>query len=228
MELLLDLAAGFFASYLICSLSESFFHDRVYHAGPRARRAFKRFGAWGRVFTRAWFYHHVVHHHLTYRTNHVTQFTSREEQTRLDERLTQKGRGYIIKMAYGARVGPGVDDWLYYVLPALPPLGVLCVLGGPAVTLGALLPLIIWPCLAHFIHPYLHMDYATALKTARWPVRLFLRTRVFRFIAAHHWLHHTYEDCNFNLLLGGDVLLGVQRLPSADDLKQMQAIGMRP
>ena len=220
--------AGFAVSYLICSVSECLFHNWVYHSDRRARRVFARLGPLGAPLTRAWFYHHVVHHHLTFRRDHVTQFENSAEQARLDARLRQRGRGYVIEMSYGARIGTDLVDVLYYVAPALPFLIVACVIGGGAFTLGALVPLILWPSLAQCVHPYLHMPRETALAEASGPMRAFLRSRYFRALAAHHWLHHRYEDCNFNLLLGGDMLCGVQRWPSAEDRAEMRRIGLAP
>jgi hypothetical protein len=52
-------------------------------------------------------------------------------------------------------------------------------------------------------------------------------TRYFRFIARHHWIHHQYPDYNFNLLPGGDFLLGRHRQPVPADLQDMAVAGLR-
>ena len=98
--------------------------------------------------------------------------------------------------------------------------------GGPAFTLGALLPFVLWPALAQFIHPYLHMSVVEVEAIAPPFIRWFSRTRYFRFLAIHHWIHHRYEHCNYNLLLGGDWLLGVVREPSDEDLSEIAKLGM--
>jgi hypothetical protein len=80
--------------------------------------------------------------------------------------------------------------------------------------------------LAQFVHPHLHRNHREVMDDPRaWP-RFMARTRYFRHLAQHHWLHHNYPNCNYNLLLGGDWLLGVHRRADADDLVAMQSIGL--
>ena len=67
---------------------------------------------------------------------------------------------------------------------------------------------------------------AKALTTASPLMRPFLRSRYFRFLAQHHFLHHKYVHCNYNLLLGGDLVWQRQRYPSREDYREMQALGL--
>src|SRR5262249_36531265 len=99
-------------------------------------------------------------------------------------------------------------------------------LGGPSFMLGALVPLTAFPMLAQFIHPHLHTRYENVLAHGPLLIRCFARTAYFRFLARHHWLHHRYADCNYNLLLGGDWILRVNRRASAQDLDEMHEIGL--
>ncbi len=213
--------------YLLVSVCESFFHRTIQHATEKLRSVYEKFGQLGSAFICAWYSHHVVHHHLTFRMDHVTQFSSHDEQSKLDRFLHSKGKQHVIAEEYGSRIGVRPKDYLLYVGPTLPIFSIVCWVGGTKFTIGALMPLCIWPMLAQFIHPYLHMEYSQISAEAPLIIRAFSSTRFFRFLSIHHWLHHRYENCNFNLLLGGDIILGTHRLPTAGDLAEMQAIGIR-
>jgi len=84
--------------------------------------------------------------------------------------------------------------------------------------------LLLPPLLSMFIHPMIHEPDGKAGRYNRWLGRV-MRTRYFRNVCRHHWLHHKYPDCNFNLLLGGDRLLGTHRNPTATDLQDMDREG---
>lgn len=217
--------SGLLIGYLVLCISESASHRYFLHANRAIRNFWQRFGPIGNYIHNSWYSHHVVHHYRTFRQNHVTQFRSKEEEQALREDLTQRKKKQIALNSYGLRIG-SFKEFIKYVYPHVPHYALLCYLGGPWFTVGALIPVFTYQWLAHFVHPYLHMNYAEALKTASPAMRLFLQTRYFRFLAQHHFLHHKYVHCNYNLLLGGDLLWGVQRLPTAENYAEMQALGM--
>ncbi|MFN4149458.1 MAG: hypothetical protein ACK4IX_00810, partial [Candidatus Sericytochromatia bacterium] len=127
--------------------------------------------------------------------------------------------------SYGLRVG-SPKEWLKYLYPHLPHYILLCFLGGKWFTIGALFPLFFYEWLAHFVHPYVHMSYNEALRTAPNSIRWFLLTPYFKFLAQHHYLHHKYVNCNFNLLLGGDIIWKNQRFPNSEDIIEMKKLGI--
>ena len=217
--------AGLAIGYLIVSLCESFFHRRVGHASSSSRLLWHRSRTIGTCFKRAWYSHHVVHHLRTFRRDHVTQFAGPEEEARLRASLIAGDHGHVLRHDYGLRVG-GPAEFIRHVGPTLPILLAACGVGGAWFTVGAALPLLAMPLASEFVHPYTHMSHERALREAPAMLRPLLATRYFRFIARHHWLHHRYLDCNFNLLPGGDFLLGVHRRPSARDLAEMAAVGL--
>jgi hypothetical protein len=120
----------------------------------------------------------------------------------------------------------GLRGLVTYNLTIVPIVSIVCMLAGPWALAGALPMLTVAPVLAMFIHPYLHRDHEAATREAPALVALLLRTRYFRALSRHHFLHHKYPNCNFNLLLGGDYPLGTHRSPSAQDLSEMAAIGI--
>src|SRR6516225_5628682 len=100
-----SILSGFVCGYFVISVCESFFHRSIGHASPRLRRLYKWGGWLGSALTEAWFSHHVVHHCLTFRVNHVTQFSSDEERFRLDAQLKANGADDNIDCKYGLIVG---------------------------------------------------------------------------------------------------------------------------
>ena len=226
IEAMYQVVLGLVCGYLTISVCESLFHRIIQHASLRVRRFYAKVGRLGETCTQAWYSHHVVHHVLTYRRSHVRQFADSGEQARLDAHLAAKGRHDVIATRYGATIGVRSRDYLWYMAPTLPFFVALCLLGGAWFSIGALFPLMAWPILAQVVHPYLHMSYDEIATTAPTWFRAFARTCYFRRLAQHHWLHHHYGDCNFNLLQGGDLLLRVHRTASEKDLRDMRAIGL--
>lgn len=223
---MLHMLAGLVIGYLVVSMCESFFHRFIQHADPRARRLYARAGRIGQAVLDAWYSHHIVHHVLTYRKSHVAQFEDAAEQERLDALLRSRGKADVIPTRYGAAIGGTAGDFLRYMAPTLPVVGVVCLLGGGWFTAGALLPLLAWPLLAQVVHPYLHMRHDEVMVQAPLHIRVLARTWYFRHLARHHWLHHRYGDCNYNLLLGGDVVLRVHRMASREDVEAMERQGL--
>ena len=223
---MLEIVVGLVSGYLTVSVCESFFHRTIQHAGPGLRSLYLRAGRVGAAVLDAWYSHHIVHHVLTFRTSHVSQFTSEAERQKLDAHLASRGHADIIESSYGARLGTAPSNYARYVAPTLPLFLLLCWFGGPFFTLGALVPLAAVPILAQFVHPHLHLRYADVLAHGPLLTRCFARTAYFRYLARHHWLHHRYARCNYNLLLGGDWILCVHRPATAQDFEEMRAIGL--
>ncbi len=221
----LQVLAGVLIGYLVLCISESASHRHLLHAQPKFRRFWKRMSGLGDYIHNSWYSHHVVHHYRTFRQDYVTQFKSADEEETLKADLIRRGKKQISLNSYGLRVG-NFKQWIKYLYPHLPHYVLMCYLGGLWFSLGALVPLLFYQWLAHFAHPYLHMNYQLALKNASPLMRPFLRSTYFRFLAQHHFMHHKYVECNFNLMLGGDVIWQCQRFPSAEDYAEMLALGM--
>lgn len=222
----IQVLAGLIGGYVTISVCESFFHRTIQHASAPLRLWYAKAGLIGRALLDAWYAHHVVHHFLTYRQSHVRQFASDAERAKLDAHLIERGHDDVIASGYGVELGREARNYARYMAPTLPIFVLVCWFGGGWFTVGALVPLCVWPMLAQFIHPYLHMRHEDAVRAAPALTRLLIGTRYFRHLARHHWLHHKHTDCNYNLLLGGDWLLGVHRTASEADREEMRAIGL--
>jgi len=215
---------GIILGYLIVSVAESFLHNSVQHGRSQARKFWEKHALLMGPFSRAYFSHHIVHHCRTFRKNHVTQFRSQKEKDQLDAELTGFHGALIQRERYGVSLADvGVLMFLLPVIGFVPL--IYWLLGGWGLS-GALIPFTLYPMSSMFLHPYLHMRYDDSLRTAPPFLRWFLRTRYCRFIYRHHYLHHRYVRCNYNLLFGGDFLLGVYRRATPEDLEDIRAIGL--
>jgi hypothetical protein len=225
MTIAWEFICGIIVGYLISSIFESIFHRSIYHASASARRGWKHVPLLGEWMQRSWYSHHVIHHVRTFQVNHTQMFRSELEHVRLDRLLKSRGMDLIIDERYGTTVSGG---WgiVRFIAPSLPMFLVLWWCASLPLIAGSVVPLALWPAMSKIVHPFLHMRYDDACETCpRW-FRLFIRGPCFRFLARHHWLHHRHTNCNYNLLVLGDILIGRFRRPSSDDLTLMFSDGM--
>ncbi len=145
--------SGLVCGYLTISVCESFFNRTIQHASPLLRRWYEKAGWLGQVLLDAWYSHHVVNHFLTFKTNHVTQFGNDEERSRLDAHLKTRRINHIIDCRYGVIVGSQLKCYAEYMAPTFPVFVSLCCFGGGWFSIGACVPLCVWPLLAQYVHP---------------------------------------------------------------------------
>jgi hypothetical protein len=98
---------------------------------------------------------------------------------------------------------------------------------GPWATVGVCLSVSLPPLFSHFIHPYLHMPHARAIREAPTATAWLLQRWYFRAMARNHFMHHRCVASSFNLVLGGDLLRGCWRKPGENDLAEMWHLGLR-
>lgn len=173
------------------------------------------------------FRHGIVHHHLTFRSDFVTKFADYQQKNRVTAIAHRKGDLEIDADHCDFGLTIGWVGFFYFNLLTLPLLPIIYLLTGCLAGLAYALMLLIAPSLSRWIHPYLHKDLRDAAEYAPIAIRFLLKTGYFRSVRRHHYLHHKYLDCNFNLLLGGDWLLGVHRCPTPADLNEMKSTGFR-
>lgn len=224
MTAALQVLIGLMLGYVIASLTESSLHRLIKHAGPRGRSTWRGHPDIFRPFIRAHHSHHVVHHALTFRQDFVTQFRDDAEKELLDQQLTGSFGDLIRRERYGLTLrGSGILAFNVPILPFVPLIGFTL---GPWVLLGALPGLFAYSAITIFLHPYLHRRHDQALMEAPPILRWLLKTRFVKSAARNHYLHHRYLHCNYNLLLGGDYLLGQHRAATAEDLIDMRRLGV--
>jgi hypothetical protein len=215
---------GLVAGYLAATLSESLLHHHFGHASVSFRTLWKGLGRIGQGFARTFYSHAVVHHGRTFRVDYITQFADEGDKRALDDDLERRGWAIVADEGYGLTIGlTGFANFLLLPLVALP---LVHVAAGRWATLAAFAAMLSTPLLSRYVHPYLHKPHAEAMRCAPLLIRLLLGTRYMRQVARHHYVHHRHPNCNFNLLLGGDWLLGVHRAADPDDLRRMRALGL--
>lgn len=225
LPILADLLLGFLLGYVLATLAESFLHRNVQHASSRVRRFWLRYPRLFAPFLRAYYSHHTIHHARTFRHDYVTQFRDEREKQRVDREMPPEWAERIKGEDYGLTLkGWGV---LLFLLPVLPAVPAVYFLLGPWVCAGTLLPLlVVYPLMSKWIHPLLHSPHDAAAGRTSALGRWLLKTRYMKAVVRGHYLHHRYINCNYNLLLGGDYLLGAHRRPGAGDLKEMARLGL--
>jgi hypothetical protein len=223
----LEIAAGLALGYAITSFLESWLHECVSDAGAEVVRKWEARPRLYRVLLRTRFSHHVVHHFLTFRKDHVTQFDCEATRAKIEALLLARGRHgrVIIGGDYGNRLH--AEGALVFAFPALASGFLLSLLAPWPLAVSAALTLSLSPVFSYFVHPYLHMPFADGQARAPRLIALFLRTPYARTMYRNHFLHHRYNGTsNFNLVLGADVLRGRSRKPDARDRDAMRAVGM--
>ncbi len=205
--------AGLFIGYFVVTVCESVYHRFGGHAPKKLRGWSRFFGPLGRVISDRWYSHEVIHHRATYRNSYIQQFSSREEEIALTNKLLSQEKIHIVQQSFGLRVGGAVEH-IRYMLPTAPFIIIACISGGWLFSIGAVIPLIIMPLMSQHIHPLLHLCPDEAINSAPQLLKPFANSWYFRYIMRYHWLHHLHPDTNYNLMIGGDFLLGCHRSAS--------------
>ena len=227
LSAVVSLVIGFSGGYIVASLIESVMHQYVSDAPNKSVKRWERFPRFFRYLIRTRYSHHVVHHRMTFKQDHVTHFRNEPERQALDAHLGQLGaHGQLIRQSnYAVRLhGSGA---LVFVAPLLPAIPLAFYTLGAWGLLAACLALLLPPLFSHFIHPYLHMSHERAVNAAPFATAWLLQRWYFRAMARNHYMHHRYVASNFNLVLGGDLLRRRHRACNQADLAEMQRLGLR-
>lgn len=216
---------GSVLGYILFSIAESIVHKYLLHAKWQTRKSWRRLGYLGAYLNNSWYSHHVIHHFRTFKTNHVTLFDSERQMRELDQLLIANDKKLIILNSYGLRVG-NLYEKIRYCYPHVWWIFIICYFGEGWFALGVLAPLFFYIWIAEHVHPYIHLSHHKRTATASPFMRLVMKTDYFKFLVQHHYLHHKYINCNFNLMLGADWLLGCHRSPETEELIEMTHLGL--
>ena len=218
-----QVVVGLVMGYIAASISESFCHRTFGHAPKWLRRKWTehpwllgwlRWGYWS---------HTVIHHGKTFKKDFITQFRTTDEQSKLDGTLTRDEKAYVRNTRYGMTIVIG--SFPFFMGPPAIVLPVLKLLLGNWAVVAAFLMLLLPPLLSMVVHPQIHASHRE-VSQRHGVLATVMRSRYIRRVIRHHWLHHKYPACNFNLLLLGDWILGTHRRPSPKDLKEMSEQGI--
>lgn len=220
---LIGLAVG----YIIGSFIESILHEYVSDAPAPWVRKWRRYPRLFRVPLNTYFSHHVIHHHQTFRRNHITQFDSPEQRARVDRVLLARGRHGRIIMGGNYSNRLHAEGGFVFALPGLLSALMLSLFLPAGMAIGSGLALMLPPALSYWVHPYLHRSFDEGQKNAPAVIAFLLRTKYMKAVYRNHFMHHRYDGTgNYNLVLGADILRNRVRAPSSDDIRVMAEIGM--
>lgn len=138
------------------------------------------------------------------------QFDSPAQQAALDRRLPPAARARMQASRYGLSVSGAWELATFAAVPVatvLPMAWLLHPVWWPPALLLALGPLL----MTRFVHPLLHAHPAVLRARHGRLLRWIVGTRAFRWLRGHHLIHHRRAGERFNLLPGGDWLLGTWR-----------------
>lgn len=220
--------AGLATGYVFATVWESLMHRLLGHATGRALRLIRRLPWVASTLSMIHYSHAVVHHARTFHQDHVHQFSSASEKELLDQELHHKGLHELIAVQYGL-ITNLLGSIYFMAIPMAATLMICLVLTGrllPDFLIPAGLLIISPPLLSRFVHPLLHCPEKEVRIKAGPLIAWIIRSPYGRWARKSHYVHHRHPAYNFNLLPGGDFLLGTHRTPTPGELADMTAIGL--
>ena len=229
-----EIFCGLTIGYLFSSFMEYVVHLYIAHATAGIKAKLRRFGAIGEDMLR-FSLEHGLHHGIVGK-NYIENFSGpgAENMKRIDDFLVQRGGKKLLQLVqssqYGLSCSNHIRTQLFFFPASVLIVGVLgLALGALGIHVGFLfygaflLTASFWITTSAVYHPYLHKSDEEIRAQAGWLLRAILDTRLSRFIARSHRMHHALAgEVNQNLNLGADFLLGWApiRLAELIDLKR--------
>jgi hypothetical protein len=210
--------AGSLLGLLSATITESIGHKLAGHPGPRQRKFYRKFPRLMAPFLKPYYQHLVIHHHRTFKGDHFTQFANQLEKDKLDAWIGKKFSPEFAELIWTERYNltlKGISGTLPFALPFLLGPFVILVTLGPLAASASLLTAFIPVWLSKYVHPLVHLPHETANEHPF--IRWLMRTRYMRHVFRNHYLHHQHLEKNFNLLLGGDYLVGLHHAASPEE-----------
>jgi hypothetical protein len=191
----------FFIAYLVATLWEHYQHKHILHADGAKVKRWKNSSFWvHQVLYRGGYYaHHVVHHQKTFQKEYTRQFDSVEQREKLDAFLIKKFGKTDSEQNYGLTINT-VYEYAMFVLPAFFLLPILAFSLEFYQLVIFAVPLVLPLLLSKYIHPVLHENR----ENRHWIYNNFYTRKIYE----THYIHHQDDSKNFNLLLGGDWIMG--------------------
>jgi hypothetical protein len=243
-----EMMIGLLVGYIFSSIMEYLVHIFIGHATPAIRAKLAKCGPIGRDMLNFWLEHSI--HHGSVAQNYIEIFAptklqnpqdfQRQMQNRLkvDGFVFQKGGAPLLKMIHNSNYGLSSSNiWRTHafffpisILAAVLSAIAAASLGastGILFYLGFLLISQLWITTSSSYHPCLHMSAEKVATHAPWFWRLFLKTRISRFVALSHRMHHVLGGrVNQNLNVGFDFIKGWAPItfPELHELKKRNVI----
>lgn len=206
---MLNLTLSLIFVYFATSCWETFVHWKILHANRNTRLAWKYYGGVFNLLRKACFSHNTIHHVKTYNSNYYVQFNSANKKKSLDSKLYARPHLRIQGDRYGLTISGFWENTVFMAIPIIIAIFIFSLLAIDYVWLGVLIA-IIPMMLSKYVHHLLHKENPISKNTSA-IMKYFLSSRYFSYIQLYHYIHHQHTLCNFNLMPGGDYLLGVAR-----------------
>lgn len=220
--------SGLLLGLLSATLSESMGHRVFGHPAAWQLKLYFRFPRLFAPFLRCYYQHGVIHHEKSFLKDTLVQFESKEHKQEVDSWIQKSFSRDFAELIWAERYNltlVGVKGTLPFALPFLfGPLVILFTL-GPIAFLASLFSAFIPVLLSKFVHPLIHTpkDLNQSSDFLRW----IARSPYMRWASQNHFLHHRHPAKNFNLLPGGDYLLGHHQKPTALESAEFSRIWQR-
>ncbi len=243
---------GAILQYVMYSVTENVLHEHIAHPKPgtvgKWAQKYKLPEGAGRLHQ--WVYkaiikkfakqvdntmnaHTGVHHNLTYKESFTQRFDEKRTQEKvdawIDKRFDDPAVAEKIKGPedYATKLEePGMIKIASTIAPqTLAFIATGAMLGAPAwMLVPTLISAALYPIAMGKGHPIYHVPVSEAKEKASAFMKKLRETRYISYSARNHWMHHNYQDANFNLSYpGADALLGQLMQPNLQDLFRMEA-----
>jgi len=141
---------------------------------------------------------------------------SKEAKEILDSKLDRHPEFRIKCNSYGLNISGFWEILVFIGVPLSASIVVFYMLSPTYMWVGAIIA-IVPMLLSKYVHPLLHEKRTLSDISFSW-LGVIVSSRYFKYIQRYHFIHHQYSLCNFNLMLGGDYLLGVSRKAKSNNI----------
>lgn len=219
--------AGALIGYTTSTLVEHVLHRALGHPARGLRVFLENAGPWARVLRETTFSHLRMHHAKTFKS-FTEQFGSEAERDELfreleaDPNVTPAQIESLKKTKLGLTLDiVGQASIVAITAPVLWGLSRIIHADVPT-TIALFSPLTVQILSPVYLHTVIHLKRAKLMTESPAFVRWLACTRIVEAIVRSHFMHHKGGGRNFNLLPGGDFLLGQYQRPNLKHVFKMR------
>ncbi len=216
---------GVMLGYLSATISESYFHMFFGHPYEAMRKLYFKNTRFFKACLKPYYQHYVIHHHKTFLNHFFNQFDNKKQKKKVDKWIDHNFDKDFKNLIWIERYNltlKGLSGTLPFAGPfCIGPIIIYNFLGLEAF-LGCLITAYIPVWMSKYIHPLLHAPEETYKHSTF--IQWFMKTKYMEKVLLNHFLHHHDGSKNFNLLLGGDQLIGLYRRGSDEELTEYKEL----
>lgn len=222
---MITISLGLILGLLSGTITESFGHKFFGHPSAWQLKLYFKCPKLFYPMLKAYYHHSVIHHEHTFKENILQQFKNEEDKQKVDawirNTFSKSFSALIFSEQYNLTL-KGISGILPFALPfTFGPILIFFSFGKVAF-FASLVTAYTPVLMSKYIHPLVHVPLG--LVDTPWIAKKISRTTYMKKILQNHFLHHKYLDTNFNLLLGGDKILGLYRQPTDDEKIELEDV----